>query len=309
MAPALSGSAAAAGNSQFLWRHRRCCARRGAGQRTLGERPAFAYHETAMRGLLIDLDGVLYQGDDAIPGATEAIAWLGERGIPHLFVTNTTSRPRQAIVDKLAALGMRTDASRVLTPPVAAREWLARHAPGPVALFVPEATRADFAGVAELDEAAEAGAAAVVLGDLGEAWTFARLNRAFRLLMAQPAPALVALGLTRYWKTPSGLQLDVGPFARALEYAAGCEAAVLGKPSAQFFEIALAMLGCAAPAAAMIGDDIVGDVQGAQQAGLRGVLVRTGKFRPQDLEGRIRPDAVLDSIAGLPAWWRAGCPR
>jgi len=53
----------------------------------------------------------------------------------------------------------------------------------------------------------------------------------------------------------------------------------------------------------MIGDDIVGDVGGAQATGLTGILVRTGKFRPRDLEGDIRPDAVLDSVADLPQWW------
>lgn len=258
-----------------------------------------------MRALLIDLDGVLYEGSQAIAGAADAVAWLAERGIPHLFVTNTTSRPRGAIVAKLEGFGIHTAEASIVTPPVAARAWLAQHVAGPVALFVPAATRGDFDGIAELDAAATAGAAAVVLGDLGESWTFAELNRAFTLLMAEPAPALVALGLTRYWKTPAGLQLDVGPFVKALEYASARDAVVLGKPSPAFFESALAALGCDAQGVAMIGDDIVGDVQGAQRAGIRGVLVRTGKFRPQDLDGDVRPDAVLGSIAELPAWWDA----
>jgi HAD superfamily hydrolase (TIGR01458 family) len=142
-----------------------------------------------------------------------------------------------------------------------------------------------------------------VLGDLGEGWDFATLNRAFRLLMAAPQPALVALGMTRYWRAADGLRLDVAPYVKALEHASGAQAVVLGKPAPEFFEAALARVGCAAAEAVLIGDDIVGDVQGAQRADLAGVLVRTGKFRPSDLEGEIRPDAVLDSIAAFPDWW------
>lgn len=258
-----------------------------------------------MRAVLIDLDGVVYQGERAVTGAAEAVAWFQRQGVPHLFLTNTTSRPRQALVDKLAGLGVATDADHVLTPPVAARSWLAEHAPGPVALFVPRATAAEFADAPLLPADAETGAAAVVLGDLGEEWSFATLNRAFRLLMAEPQPALVALGMTRYWRAADGLRLDVAPFVKALEHASGARAVVLGKPAREFFEAGLARLGCAAAEAVLIGDDIVGDVQGAQRAGLRGLLVRTGKFRAADLEGEIRPDAVLDSLADLPAWWGA----
>ena len=258
-----------------------------------------------MRAALIDLDGVVYEGERGVPGAREAVAWVEERKIPHLFLTNTTSRPRWALVDKLAGLGIATDAAHIFTPPVAAARWLADHAPGPAALFVPEATAAEFGATARLDAAAETGAAAVVLGDLGEGWDFPTLNRAFRLLMAEPPPALVALGMTRYWRAADGLRLDVAPFVKALEHATGSRAVVLGKPAEEFFRAGLALLSCKETEAVLIGDDIVGDVQGAQRVGVRGVLVRTGKFRPQDLAGEICPDAVLDSIAELPAWWRA----
>lgn len=256
-----------------------------------------------VRSALIDLDGVVYKGSEPIAGAAEAIAWLIDNGIPHLFLTNTTSRPRQALVDKLEGLGIRVDAAAILTPPVAAARWLRAKAPGPAALFVPSATRSEFSGIDQLDEVAEAGASSVVLGDLGEGWTFGVLNRAFRLLMNEPTAVLVALGMTRYWRAADGLRLDVAPFCKALEHATGRAAVVLGKPAAAFFATALSMLASVAGETVMIGDDIVGDVGGAQAAGMRGILVRTGKFRPEDLEGSVRPDAVLDSIADLPAWW------
>jgi len=257
------------------------------------------------RAALVDLDGVVYQGAQAVAGAAGVVTWLRDSRVPHLILTNTTSRPRAALVEKLAGLGIETSADRILTPPVAADRWLARHAPGPAALFVPEATADEFRSVPRLGDDAESGAASVVVGDLGEQWTFARLNRAFRLLMSEPRPVLVALGMTRYWRAADGLRLDVAPFVKGLEHAAGVAAVVLGKPARDFYETALALLGASPHETLMIGDDVVGDVGGAQRLGLLGVLVRTGKFRPADLEGEIRPDAVLDSIADLPDWWCA----
>ncbi len=257
-----------------------------------------------MRAAFIDLDGVIYEGERAVMGAAEAVAWLRRQAIPHLFLTNTTSRPRRTLVEKLAGLGVETDSEHILTPPVAATRWLADEAPGPVAFFVPEATQAEFGDTPRLASDAESGAAAVVLGDLGEGWDFPTLNRAFRLLVADPHPALVALGMTRYWRAADGLRLDVAPFVKALEHASGAQAVVLGKPAPAFFGAGLARLGCEASQAVLIGDDIVGDVRGAQRAGLKGVLVRTGKFRESDLGGEIRPDAVLESIADFPGWWQ-----
>ncbi|NNM01685.1 MAG: TIGR01458 family HAD-type hydrolase, partial [Gammaproteobacteria bacterium] len=135
--------------------------------------------DSPVTGLLIDLDGVIYQGDAALAGAVDCLAWLEASGMPYLFVTNTTSRPRGAIVDKLAAMGVNTHRDRILTPAVAAVDWLAQQSISSLALFVPEATREEFAGFAiDSDEVG-----AVVLGDYGEDWDFQTLNRAFRLLM------------------------------------------------------------------------------------------------------------------------------
>jgi ribonucleotide monophosphatase NagD (HAD superfamily) len=168
-----------------------------------------------MKGVLIDLDGVVYEGDRAVAGAAEAVSWLARESIPHLFLTNTTSRSRSDLLRRLASFGVCTQESRILTPPVAASAWLARNAPGPSALFVPAATRADLHAPMVLPEGAEKGAASVVVGDLGEAWDFATLNRAFRLLMAEPRPVLVALGMTRYWQAGDGLRRWVSPRRRS----------------------------------------------------------------------------------------------
>mgnify|MGYP006301893045 FL=1 len=256
-----------------------------------------------MKAILFDMDGVLYVGDRPIEGATETLDWARYEGIPFRFVTNTTSKPREALVKKLAGMGIEAAVDEILTPPVAARQWLSAHDGGPVALFVPDATAAEFADLTQAQSADEP-IAALVMGDLGEGWDFATYNRAFRWLKANPEAALVALGMTRFWQAEDGPKLDVGPFVRGLEYAIGREAVVLGKPSAAFFHSALETLGVDAAETVMIGDDIVGDIRGAQQAGLAALQVRSGKFHPDDLERGITPDGMLDGIADLPTWWQ-----
>ncbi len=256
------------------------------------------------RAILIDMDGVLYQGEQAISGACEALDWLGSNEIPHLFVTNTTSRPRSALIEKLSQFNIQIDARQILTPPVAATRWLKSHVDGPVALFVPHNTLAEFEHLEIVDMSTNAPVAAVIIGDYGERWTFEALNRAFCWLMHEPKPVLVALGMTRYWRAEDGLRLDTAPFVVALEYATSQKAVVLGKPAAAFYEAALGQLGASASETIMIGDDIRGDIEGAQILGIRGLLVKTGKFRSEDLTHGIQPAAILESVADLPQWWQ-----
>jgi HAD superfamily hydrolase (TIGR01458 family) len=124
------------------------------------------------------------------------------------------------------------------------------------------------------------------------------LNRAFRFLLA--GAAFVTLARNRYYRGPDGLLLDQGPFVAALEYATGREAMLVGKPSREFYAAAVRNLGVAASHVAVVGDDIESDVGGGQAAGLRGILVRTGKFRQDDLaRSPIRPDAVIGSLAEI----------
>jgi HAD superfamily hydrolase (TIGR01458 family) len=256
-----------------------------------------------LRGILFDIDGVLYCADKLIDGAPEAAAWVREEGIPHLFVTNTTSKPRVALAEKLCSLGVPAQESDILTPAAAAATWLRDQPQTIVALFVRPAARVDFAGLQCVADDAEHGASHIVVGDLGDLWDYRTLNRAFRLLYQNPNAELIALGMSRYWLAADGIALDVAPFVVALEHATGRKALVFGKPAKAFFEAAAERLGLAPKELLMIGDDIQADIGGAQAAGLKAALVKTGKFRPADLAGSIKPELLLDSIADLPRWW------
>jgi HAD superfamily hydrolase (TIGR01458 family) len=256
-----------------------------------------------MRAILFDMDGVLYDSETPIAGAAETMAWVRAREIPHLFVTNTTSRGRAVLAEKLARFGMPANETEILTPCEVAAAWIRERGGGAVALFVRPAARAAFEKLECLPDEAESGAHYVVVGDLGSAWDFRTLNRAFRLLYSNPAARLIALGMTRFWKDQDGISLDAAPFVAALEHATGRKAVVFGKPAQAFYYGAAEQLGVPPTEVLMLGDDIETDIAGAQHAGLKGALVRTGKFRPSDLDGLVRPWLVLDSIAALPAWW------
>lgn len=256
--------------------------------------------DTIPEALLIDMGGVLYERDDPIDGAADTVEWLVAQDIPHRFLTNTTSRPRQGLVDKLARMGIEVEADAILTPPVAAAAWLREQGARRLALFVPDETKVEFDGFTEARRDVDA----VVVGDLGDAWDFQRLNQAFQLLMSERQPTLVALGMSRYFRAGSELRLDTAPFVVALSHASGVDPQVLGKPAGAFFQAGLDALGVDAGQALMIGDDLATDVGGAQDAGIRGMLVRTGKYQGHDRSRDVTPHAVLDSFADLRGWWR-----
>jgi phospholysine phosphohistidine inorganic pyrophosphate phosphatase len=240
------------------------------------------------RGLLIDLDGTLYTEDGPIPGANEALGRLEAAGIPYRYVTNTTRKPKREVVSRLRALGFQARENLVFAPAIAANALLEGKK---CYALVAEALLEDLPGILAPDDAAEY----VLVGDLGRGFDYVRLNVAFRHLM--DGAQLVALQKNRFWREADGLSLDAGPFVVALEYASGRTATVVGKPESAFFEAALRDLGLEAKEVAMVGDDAESDVAGAQRAGLLGVQVQTGKYRPGTAA---QPDAEIESIARLP---------
>ncbi len=245
-------------------------------------------------GCLIDLDGTLYVGDELIPGAAEFVHSLRERAVPHAFVTNITSRPRSEVLKRLQVKGLDISPESVLTAPIATRRYLDRQSVGPCFFLTRPALIEDFEGHPQSEDAAEA----VVVGDMGDLVTFRHLNTAFRLILG--GAQFVTMSRSRYFREADGMSLDAGSFVAMLEHATGRQAVVTGKPSAQFFRSAVEQLGLPAEQIAMIGDDLESDVGGAQAAGLKGILVLSGKTsHAPDSQNAIQPDSVLPSVAEL----------
>jgi len=245
---------------------------------------------------LIDIDGVLYVGDQAVPGAAEAIRLLEESGQPYRFVSNSTRKSRASIAARLENLGFSVPASRIFTPPVAAI----------AAMKQDGRTRAAFLTTGDVDrDFADAGIYPtdcnphwVVIGDAGDNFTYRSLTLAMRRIL--DGAGILALEYDRYWMGADGLMLSAGPFVAALEYATGKKATVVGKPSPEFFDLAVRDMGVERADTLMIGDDIVTDIGGAQAAGMRGVLVRTGKYRADTVASSgIRPFRIIGSLAEI----------
>ncbi len=247
--------------------------------------------------MLIDVDGVLTTSWRAIPGAPEALAELRRRGLSFVLVTNTTSRTRAQIAELLVEAGFVIEPDDILTTAGITAVYLARQFPGRSVELVNHGDIAnDLVGI----EVVERDGQVIVLGGAGPEFSYAAMNTVLSRLEA--GAALVAMNPNLLWRTADGLQLDAGAYLLGLEAASGRAAVVTGKPAAEFFHAALDHIGGRPHDAYMVGDDLRTDVLGAQACGLRGVLVRTGKFQPRVLDdATVPPDVVIDSFADFPA--------
>lgn len=274
-----------------------------------------------VRGLLLDLDGVLVLAERALPGAIEALAVLDHRRIPYLVVTNTSLVSRQTLSRWGSRVGFTTPAERFQSA-LSASAALVREELDGRAVFVicSDDARAEFEGLhlvtgAEADRA-PGEVAAVILGDSPEQLTRDNLDRAFRLVRG--GATLIGMHRNPWWITPAGPTLDAGAFLVGLEYATGVRARIVGKPAPAFFRAAIERLAGEARSRGepplhrrelvMVGDDVETDVGGAQRAGLRAVFVRSGKHGDAELLAAasrarrpVRPDAVAPSIAEVVA--------
>jgi HAD superfamily hydrolase (TIGR01458 family) len=252
----------------------------------------------AVDGLLLDIDGVLTVSWKPIPGAIQALAWLRREAVPFRLITNTTTHTRRRLAETLGIAGLHVTPDEIMTAVVATAEHLRADHSGVSAYVLSDGDVVeDLEGVSVVDTPEKA--EVMVLGGAGDEFSYDVLNRVFRRLM-DGAP-LIGMHRNLYWRTGSAWELDAGAYITGLEAAAGVSATICGKPAPAYFTAALELLGVPAPRTAMIGDDITNDVLGAQAAGIHGVLVRTGKFTPDDLRHG-SPDIVMDSIADLPSW-------
>ena len=253
-------------------------------------------------GVLFDLDGVIYEGNRLIPGAKEALKKLQSADIPFRFITNTTRMTKANLIIFLGKMGFNVTPESVFTAPHAAVEYCNIKGYNKISLVVPDSEmKQDFSSF----ELVEKNPEAIVLGDMGQLFTFDLLNRLFN--DAINGSQIVAMHKNRYWKSTKGLTMDLGAFIAALEYASGKSAAIMGKPDPNMFFLAVRSWGIPHNSIFMIGDDIEGDVGGAKNAGMQSVLVKTGKFRDRVLsDSKLKPDFIINSVSDLPDFFELG---
>ncbi len=244
-----------------------------------------------IKGILLDIDGVLYVGDRVIDGAIEAVKKLRKK-YKLRFITNTTTKPKQILYRKLKLMGFDLKQEEIFSALDATKDFLREKNAGAYLLLTDIAKK-------EFEEFKDLPVRYVVVGDARENINYNSLNQAFRYLVE--GAELIAAAKNRYFLDKDGkLSLDAGPFVVALEFASGKKAIILGKPNREFFLRAVESMNLKPEEVAIVGDDIEADVKGGMDAGLIGILVKTGKFKEKDLNRGIKPDFIIESIKELP---------
>jgi HAD superfamily hydrolase (TIGR01458 family) len=247
-----------------------------------------------IRNVLLDNDGTLLLRDRAIPGAAEAMIQLRRRAIPFRLVSNTTRRSCAEVARLLCEQGIEIAPDEVILPAALARRRIVESGRSKAVLLVPPSTRDDFRGIDVVEQNPDW----VVVGDIGSGFDWPTMNATFKLLM--DGVSFLALHKNPHWRgDEEGFVIDAGAFVTALEFAAGVEAEVVGKPSARFYQMALNDLSARAGETLMIGDNLQTDICGAAEVGCKTGLVLTGNVKRGDALHPVSPDLILESIAEL----------
>ena len=249
---------------------------------------------TSPKAFLIDLDGTLYFKNQPYPKAVQTVKYLRQEEYQVRFLTNITAKTPKMLHEQMCAMGFEVYESEIFNASYACLLYLRSQPRARCYFMVDDAVKAYFKGIPTDSDSPDF----VVVGDYGHRFNFSSLNHAFRLLMG--GAELIVLQKSPYWISSEGMYLDCGAFAALLEYASDKTAKLMGKPSELFFKIALDDLQLPTSEVIVVGDDITTDILGAERMGLRSVLVRTGKFQPNQLENPIvKPTWVVDSISSL----------
>ena len=249
---------------------------------------------TPPKAFLIDMDGTLYFKGEPCPGAIETVNYLRQEKYQLRFLTNTTAKTPKMLHEQMQALGFEIYEHEIFNATYACLLYLRAQPKASCHFMLDDAVKAFFNEIPTDNNAPDF----VVVGDYGEGFDFHTLNHAFRLLV--DGAELIALQKGLYWFSAEGMFLDCGAFVTLLETAAGKTASVMGKPSETFFKIALDSLQLSESDVIVVGDDITSDILGAETMKMRSILVKTGKFKPDQLENPIaKPTWVLESVSAL----------
>ncbi len=246
-----------------------------------------------IKALLIDLEGVVYQEGKEIPGSISFIQYLDKVNFPYLFLTNTTTMPQKDIAKKLLDLGLKTNPKKIITPLIAAQNYLKKNNLSTIALFCNKRCWEDFEDFEINFQSPDA----VIIGDLYQKFTWLKLNEIFHVSLN--SKKLIAFHKNKTGTREGKIALDLGPFIKALEYALDKNFILMGKPNKLFFQTAIDYIGIKNEEILMIGDDILVDIGGAQDINLQTCLVKTGKYGKQSNPKSIKPCYLSSKLSAV----------
>ena len=249
-----------------------------------------------IKGLLLDLEGVVYEGDKLVDGALDTINKLLSYNFKIKYLTNTTVTPRKQILKKLLKFKLSIIESDIFTPPIAAGIFLKKNKISKIFLLTNQLLQEDFKEFS-IDKVKPE---AIILGDLYKAFNWEKLNEVFQRIHNNDI-LIIALHKNKYCKRENKIGLDLGPFVAALEYATSKKFILIGKPEQNFFNLAIEGMGLSKKEVLMVGDDIFADIGGAKNNSIPSIQVRTGKFQKKDeTNSQLQPDYRINSIVDLP---------
>ena len=244
-------------------------------------------------GVLLDIDGVLEFQGKAYPGAVELLEFLRYKQVAFRIISNSTLKSRQVCTEKMNRRGFGVTREEVITASWATARYLKTLKPRSCWVMLKGKGLDEFKEFDMDDESPEY----IVLGDYREEFKFENMNKALKLLLQ--GVRLIVMIPEKVDHSLGGVELTVGAYGRMLEDAAGIEATYIGKPSSYMFDIALESIGIDRTEVLMVGDRMSTDIIGARQAGVPSVLVKTGEFKPDDLDGDIQPDFIVDGVGDI----------
>ncbi|TEU22068.1 MAG: HAD-IIA family hydrolase [Anaerolineales bacterium] len=257
---------------------------------------------TDITHLIIDMDGVLYQGDKPVLGLHEFFSFLRERPIPFILATNNSTRTPQQRVEKLARMGVQIFPEEVLTSGQATARVLAREYPAGTRVHVfgsPALRKAvEEEGFVLADEDVE-----LVVASMDRDVTYEKLKRA--ALLIRGGARFVATNLDPTQPTAEGLLPGTGSLIAALRTTTETEPLVIGKPEPTMFQLAMAKMGAKPETTATIGDRLDTDILGGQRAGLITICVLSGSTSSRAEAETFGPDFIFQDIAELVETWQS----
>jgi len=251
-----------------------------------------------IKGILADIDGTLYFKGSPISGTIEAVEKLRKKGIKLLFFTNTDSKSPRTVFNTLIEYGFSIKEREIFTPIIALKEFLAEWPDKKIYLVTTEEVKEEFQRFRQIKSSEVPDF--VIIGDFHDNWDVNRLNIAFKYVIKHKAKLLGTQGNKYYLDRNGEPVIDTGSFVWMIAKAANVTPKIFGKPSKEYFVQALKRLALLAKNTVVIGDDIESDIEGAFNANIRGILVKTGKGQYyQRSKARIKPDLIIESFTSI----------